>query len=550
MKHTVRLLNSLYTVAALALVLLVAACSDDDSTVDNGVTITGVPATASVDNLGTATLSIALSAADGLASFSVTKDGAAHGTDVTYTNGETTATVDFSYTAVEADANSNITFVFTVTDADGDTETATHVLSVGAAPEPVTKAGSISADETWTNDRIYILAGRVVVGAGVTLTIEPGTIIKGEAGEGSLASALIVARGGMIDADGTASQPIIFTSIDDNIEVGQTAGTNLDETDDGLWGGLIILGNAPISADAATVQIEGIPADDAFGQYGGSDAADNSGTLNYISIRHGGSLIGEGNEINGLTLGGVGSGTVISNIEVVANQDDGIECFGGTVNITNALVWAQGDDAYDIDQAYSGTIDNFIYIAGAGSDHGLEIDGPEGTATGRFTMTNGTMKGLSAEYADFRDGAMGTVTDTYFFNFASGSDFEIDADGSTDPNDPDDKLSDNPAGSDNYANDLLVFTGLEFSEVVNDSSTPTTLAALFKDKWELSPSGNGFDPSDTRTDADAVAQAAANETKFINDNAIVASGASATVGADASVFEWTYAASQGQLADF
>ena len=198
-------------------------------------------------------------------------------------------------------------------------------------------------------------------------------------------------------------------------------------------------------------------------------------------------MIGEGNEINGLTLGGVGSGTTITNVEVVANKDDGIECFGGTVNITNALVWAQGDDAYDIDQAYSGTISNFIYIAGEDSDHGLEIDGPEGTATGSFTLTNGTLKGLSAEYADFRDGATGTVSNLYFFNFASGSDFELDADGSTDPNDNTKKLSDNPANSDNYANDELVFTGLEFSAVANNSSDALTLAGIFKDKWELAP---------------------------------------------------------------
>ena len=129
---------------------------------------------------------------------------------------------------------------------------------------------------------------------------------------------------------------------------------------------------------------------------------DDSGLLQYISIRHGGALIGEGNEINGLTLGGGGSATVIENVEVVGNLDDGIECFGGTVNITNAIVWAQGDDAYDLDQSYAGTIDNFIYIAGIDSDHGLEIDGPESSvnADGKFKLINGTMIGLAAEYAD------------------------------------------------------------------------------------------------------------------------------------------------------
>ena len=105
-----------------------------------------------------------------------------------------------------------------------------------------------------------------------------------------------------------------------------------------------------------------------------------------MSIRHGGTSIGEDNEINGLTLGGVGTGTTITNVEVIGNQDDGIEFFGGTVNASNLLVWGQGDDGLDIDQSYSGTISNAIVIANSTSDHGLEIDGPEGSMEGSFKM--------------------------------------------------------------------------------------------------------------------------------------------------------------------
>ena len=108
----------------------------------------------------------------------------------------------------------------------------------------VTKSGQITADETWTSNNVYILAGKVVVEDGITLTIEPGTIVKGQKGTGSLASALIVARGGKIMAEGTSESPIIFTSIDDNIQVGQKAGTNLNESNNGLWGGVLILGYA------------------------------------------------------------------------------------------------------------------------------------------------------------------------------------------------------------------------------------------------------------------------------------------------------------------
>ncbi|SDR68592.1 hypothetical protein SAMN04515667_0286 [Formosa sp. Hel1_31_208] len=295
--------------------------------------------------------------------------------------------------------------------------------------------GAITEDTTWTNDNIYQLNQKVVVDNGATLTIQEGTIIKGSPGTGSLASALIIAKGAKINAVGTATQPIIFTSTSDNINCGETAGTNLDENDRGRWGGLLVLGNAPCSfaGEIVEAQIEGIPADDTFGLYGGTDAADNSGVIQYVSIRHGGALIGEGNEINGLTLGGVGNGTVINNIEIVANVDDGIEFFGGTVNASNLLVWAVGDDALDIDQAYSGTIDNAVVVLGEVSDHAFEIDGPEGSATGSFTLQNATIIGntttVNGEYADYRSNATGATNNIYAFGFKDTSDVELDNDG-------------------------------------------------------------------------------------------------------------------------
>ena len=231
--------------------------------------------------------------------------------------------------------------------------------------DQVIVTGNITSNTTWTSDKVWVLGGRITVTNNATLTIQPGTIIKGQAGTGPNATALIIARGAKIDAVGTATQPIIFTSVADEIMPGMIASPNLDPTLSGLWGGLIVLGNAPISADASAVQIEGIPASDPNGLYGGTNAADNSGKMKYISIRHGGANIGEGNEINGLTLGGVGSGTEIDNIEVVANQDDGIEFFGGSVNVSNALVWNAGDDCIDTDQSWSGTLTNFIVICGS-----------------------------------------------------------------------------------------------------------------------------------------------------------------------------------------
>lgn len=253
---------------------------------------------------------------------------------------------------------------------------------------------NITENTTWTTGKTYILGGRIAVTSGVTLTIEKGVIVKGEAGTGANATALLVARGGTLLAEGTADQPIIFTSVADEIVPGQIASPNLDPDIDGLWGGVIVLGSGKISAsnengDLSEVQIEGIPTSDPNGLYGGNNNADNSGRLKYISIRHGGTNIGSGNEINGLTLGGVGSGTVIENIEVIANQDDGVEWFGGAVNVKNLLVWNVNDDAIDTDQSWAGTLDNFIVLAPSG--HNFELDGPEGSMEAGHTIQNGTV---------------------------------------------------------------------------------------------------------------------------------------------------------------
>ncbi len=286
-------------------------------------------------------------------------------------------------------------------------------------PDNEVKSGILTADETWKADRVYELAGKVVVADGATLTIEAGTIIKGRQGQGSLSSALIVARGGMIMAEGTSEKPIIFTTVLDNIKVGEKTGTNLDETDVSKWGGLIVLGKAKISAKVGDTeaQIEGIPADEGYGKYGGSDDTDNSGVLKYVSIRHGGTLIGEGNEINGLTLGGVGNGTIIDYVEVVANLDDGIECFGGSVNINHALVAYQGDDAFDIDQNYSGTFDNSMVVYNDSGDEFLEIDGPENAThtAGKFTINNSSFISKTADGSvDLKSKAQGVIENCYF----------------------------------------------------------------------------------------------------------------------------------------
>jgi len=207
---------------------------------------------------------------------------------------------------------------------------------------------SINPGETvyWTADNEYHLNGRVFVDDGARLFIEAGTVIKGMPGDSIDASVLVVARGGQIFAEGTADRPIIFTAENDDVA------NPLDIAYDtkGLWGGVIILGDAPINRAAGEHNIEGIPTTEDRGIYGGSNADDNSGIFRYVSIRHGGISIGDGNEINGLTMGGVGRGTTIEYVEVYANQDDGFEWFGGTVNCRNLIAAFCGDDAFDHDE--------------------------------------------------------------------------------------------------------------------------------------------------------------------------------------------------------
>ncbi len=327
---------------------------------------------------------------------------------------------------------------------------------------------NITNDVYWTKDKIYEINGRVTVVSGATLFIEAGTIIKFQTGTGANASALLVARGGSIVAAGTPIAPIIMTSVADDITIeqvasGNFASPNLQPTTSGLWGGLIILGKAPISASANEIQIEGIPTTDANGLYGGSNPNDNSGILKYVSIRHGGANIGNGNEINGLTLGGVGSGTVVENIEIVGNQDDGIEFFGGTVTVNHFLVSYSGDDAIDVDQSWSGTLDNFLVVCGPATDHALEIDGPEGLLLGACNIKNGSVQGaFDSELADFRACPRGTFENIFFFGFSDPAlnnrgDFSI-----TNP-------STSTCSTDNLANGILVFSNLQAILPINSS---------------------------------------------------------------------------------
>ncbi|NPA67141.1 MAG: hypothetical protein GXO50_00880 [Chlorobi bacterium] len=291
----------------------------------------------------------------------------------------------------------------------------------------VTDRGNGVGDITFTSDKIWLLNGFVFVNEGQVLTIEPGTLIKGKPGTGENAGALIVARGGKIIAEGTSEKPIIFTAEADNRE-----GTGVDMNAAGLWGGLIILGKATTNNLTLDKAIEGIPTSETRGLYGGNDDNDNSGIIKYVSVRHGGSDIGEGNEINGLTLGAVGRGTVIDNVEIVANKDDGIEFFGGAVTVKHALVVNCGDDSFDYDQGYHGKGQFWVSIQAEYSDRGGEHDGgPSDNETGTpyaipeiYNVTYISAEDGNSRTFTLRDNAGVTYANSLFVNFDKGIDIE------------------------------------------------------------------------------------------------------------------------------
>jgi len=419
--------NLTYLFLFLAGLGFIISCGDDDNPAPGNAPELTPPPASSVEEGGAATVAFAVVVPGGFQSSSVTASGGTANITSNLTAGATAGSIEVEFAATSSGAGA---VNLTVVDQNNLRTTSTAVISISEEETQVIVSANISEDATWTSDKEYILDTRVTVLDGVTLTIEPGTLIKGEAGTGANATALLIARGAKLMAEGTAAAPIVFTSVADQITSEQIASgdfisPNLDESINGLWGGVLVLGFAEISASAAEVQIEGIPTTDTNGLYGGSDDADNSGVISYVSIRHGGTNIGAGNEINGLTLGGVGSATSISNVEIVANQDDGIEWFGGAVNITNALVWNAGDDAIDTDQAWNGTLDDFIVVNPTGSC--FELDGPEGDDDAYFngprdpknhTLTNGSVYlGMSPAAIDFDSDTNVDMDAIYFYGF-------------------------------------------------------------------------------------------------------------------------------------
>ena len=221
--------------------------------------------------------------------------------------------------------------------------------------------GTINSDITLHAAEKILLAGQTFVDSGVTITIEAGATIEALADDGEgLAPCLVIKRGATIMAQGTEAAPITFTSYLPEDMKGR-----------GSWGGLIILGRAPINKSGGEAFVEGLVGV----PYGGTDADDNSGILEYVRVWYGGRSIGQDNEINGITLAGVGRGTKVEHCEVAFNLDDGFEMFGGTVDLKYCSVLFVGDDAFDTDLGYQGRGQYlFAMIGDNDGNRGFEMD--------------------------------------------------------------------------------------------------------------------------------------------------------------------------------
>jgi hypothetical protein len=241
-------------------------------------------------------------------------------------------------------------------------------------PATTTLTGNINTTTTLTSDKVWTLKGYVYVTDGAKLIIQPGTTIVSDVAE---KGALCIERGSQIIAEGTQSKPIVFTS-------GRPEGQRTP----GDWGGIVILGRAKTNRSSEPT-IEG-----GIGRpYGGTNDSDNSGVMKYVRIEYAGIAALPNSEINALTLGGVGNGTILENIQTIYANDDAFEFFGGTVNGKNLYAFATADDDFDFDFGYTGMITNGVakrdpqFVDSGDAGNGVECDN-DGTGSAAQPYTH------------------------------------------------------------------------------------------------------------------------------------------------------------------
>jgi len=373
--------------------------------------------------------------------------------------------------------------------------------------ETVTVSGNIKSDVTWASGNTYILNELVVVEEGATLTIEPCVVVKASDGP----TGLLISRGAQIDAQGDASCPVIFTSTEDQLEPGEVVSPNLTGAETGLWGGIFILGNAPVSSFSSTNMVPISPQSPLY-SFGGAAPADNSGTFRYVSIRHTGFETAQGEVPSGLYLAGVGSGTTIDHVELYANTDDGFKVEGGTVDVSDVVTSFFLDDAFDVDKGYAGTMENLIGIGVGSGNSSLELDGGESAANPSFTIRNASFKGSQSgeDYIDFQRDVNCLIANAYFFSFDADSRVKLDRD----------------EDAANWLAEQVDVANMEFN-VSHLNSGNTTISAIFVDDG---------------TDAENAFALRAPDASIVQQP---------STGADKDAFaEWTVAGQNGSLDDF
>lgn len=392
-----RLAHTALTLGVLSMALIFNACKKEE---EIGPAPVLTPGSALSGIAGSVVkLSATINAAEGLQTLTVLKNGQAFDSK-TYSAGTTSDSYSKDYTVENLPVGSSVVFTFQATDTKNQTSTvATQVVNVSAVPAKtvVEVRGVLTGNVSWTKDKIYKLIGFVRVGADTTetfsstaatgtLTIEAGTTIIGDRAS---KATLIVQRGSKIIANGTADAPIVFTSE-------RAAG----QRESGDWGGLVICGRAVNNQSTGDkgIQLEG----SYKGWHGGSNNADNSGSLKYVRVEYAGVPINPNQEVNSFTFGSVGNGTTLEYLQASFGLDDSFEWFGGNVNAKYLVAYRGLDDDFDMDFGYSGNLQFIVGMRGAtladqSGSNGFEVDNDgQGTTAAPFTsptISNVTLVG-------------------------------------------------------------------------------------------------------------------------------------------------------------
>jgi hypothetical protein len=376
----------------LSVITMFQACKDDTPAV---VPVPSITTTGTLNGIPGATVQLkaSINAPGGIKTITVLKNGAAF--DTQNGTGQTTLEYTKDYVVENLAANAVVNFTVQVTDNGGQVSALTTIpVTVTAIPAKtvVIVEGVLEGNVSWTADKIYKLKGFVRVGQEAvfgtvtktgTLTIAPGTLILGErASKGTL----VVQRGSKLIANGTAAQPIIFTSE-----------RNPGEREPGDWGGIVICGKAINNRPntAADRELEG-----GYGAFhGGTDNADDSGSLKYVRVEFAGIPVQPDREVNSFTFGSVGSATSLEYLQASNGLDDSFEWFGGTVNAKYLIAYKGLDDDFDVDFGYSGFVQYGIGIRGAtqadvSGSNGFEVDN-DGQGSSNVPFTSGTFANMT-----------------------------------------------------------------------------------------------------------------------------------------------------------